>query len=225
MGQGRAGAAPCSAGDRHHGGARAAPAGTSRSARLDVPQCLSSAGAGALHPHQPRSPGRAGPARGGEHEGSRGKCLAPAAVGAGSQGFPSCRSSRAKSLPTPQHQACMGKALHHHGGLWARLGRGREGSKLRAMRQVQPCRGKRGSGSMCGVGAAWPEAGAALGCCCPKPLHPTASKPHGPWWPRGGCRGCWRRQRWEVSSWHPWQTLFSPEMPKGRRRPVLSLRL
>lgn len=174
MGQGRARAAPRSSGDKHHGGARAAPGGTSRSARLDVPQCLSSAGAGALHPHQPRSPGRAGPARGGEHEGSRGKCLAPAAMGAESQGFPSCRSSHARSLPTSQHQARMGKALHHHGGLWARLGRGREGSKLRAMQQVQPCRGKRGSGSMCGIGGCM-----ARGRSSPGMLLPQTTAPHG----------------------------------------------
>lgn len=51
------------------------------------------------------------------------------------------------------------------------------------------------------------------------------SEPPGARWPRGGCWGCWCRQSRGVSSRHPRQSLPSPEMPKGRRRPVLSLRL
>lgn len=84
-------------------------------------------------------------------------------------------------------------------------------------------RGRCGSGSTCGDGAACPLAGVALGHCCPEPLHPTASEPQGAM-ASGGYWGVLAQAALGVSQ-RPQHTLLSPEMPKGRRRPVLSLRL
>lgn len=143
----------------------------------------------------------------------------------GAKAFPVAGAAMPGPSPHPSTRHAWERPCTTMGGCGPGWGGGERAASSGRCSKCSHAEASEGQGPCVGLGAAWPEAGAALGCCCPKPLHPTASKPHGPWWPRGGCRGCWRGQRWGVSSWHPWQTLFSPEMPKGRRRPVLSLRL
>lgn len=119
------------------------------------PQSPRSAGAGALHPHMPRSPGWAGPARGGRCKGDRGSARPQPQQEQGAKVFPAAGAA----VPDPAPRGARA-TMEGCGSGW---GGGDRAVSSRGQGEWGCAEAGEGQGPCGGVGAAWPQAGAALG--------------------------------------------------------------
>lgn len=189
MGCGGGRGAPCSAGDRRHGGtqgysrghlrqcrAGGSPAPRSKEGWLGPPSPSPLPGWVRCVPTGPRATALAGHGQpvGDDMMTAGGIAWLWQLWEQGAKAFPAAGAAVPDPSPHPSTRHAWGRPCNTMGGLWVRLRRGRQGSELRGMKRTWLCRGKRGLGFLCGDGGCL-----ARGRSNPGVSLPRTTAPHG----------------------------------------------